>query len=308
MTDAIEMLIKARPTELGGFTVRRALPNRECRSVGPFLFLDHMGPASFAPGQGIDVRPHPHIGLATVTFLFDGELLHRDSLGTVQVIRPGDVNWMNAGCGIVHSERTPAELRPPGSHAHGMQAWVALPLNAEESPPSFQHHPAAALPRFSQTGADLVLIAGAAYGRCAPVKVSSPMFYLDVQLPAGSELAISDEHLERACYVVQGTVQLEGQRVESGGLVVLAPGGLPTVCADAPARVMLLGGAPLDAPRYLWWNFVSSSGQRIEQAKRKWRQRGFPPVPGETEFIPLPPDLGRPAPANPRPSARPKIQ
>lgn len=280
--------------------MRRALPNRECHSVGSFVFLDHMGPALFAPGQGIDVRPHPHIGLATVTFLFDGELLHRDSLGTVQIIRPGDVNWMNAGSGIVHSERTPAELRPSGSRAHGMQAWVALPLDAEESPPSFQHHPAATLPRFSQAGADLVLIVGAAYGRSTPVKVSSPMFYLDVQLAAGSELAIPDEHRERACYVAEGAVLLEGQRVASGELAVVTPSGSPRVRADAPARVMLLGGATLDAPRYLWWNFVSSSEQRIEQAKREWQRRSFAAVPGETEFIPLPPNLGQPAPANPR--------
>ncbi|MGH8529755.1 MAG: pirin family protein [Nevskiales bacterium] len=300
MSANVELLIKARPTELGGFTVRRALPNRECRSVGPFVFLDHMGPAAFAPGEGIDVRPHPHIGLATVTFLFEGELMHRDSLGTIQVIRPGDVNWMNAGRGIVHSERTPSELRPQGARAHGIQAWVALPLHAEESAPSFQHHAAATLPRFKEGAADLVLIAGSAYGHSALVAVSSPMFYLDVQLAAGAELSIPDEYRERACYVAEGAVLLEEQPIANGELAVLAPSGTPKLRAQAPARVMLLGGASLDAPRYLWWNFVSSSEQRIGQAKQEWQQRRFPSVPGETELIPLPADIGRPAAAKPR--------
>ncbi len=297
---AVELLLKARPTDLGGFTVRRALPNVQCRNVGPFVFLDHMGPAALAPGSGIDVRPHPHIGLATVTFLFEGELLHRDSLGTVQRIQPGDVNWMNAGRGIVHSERTPPERRPAGSPAHGIQAWVALPLDHEESAPDFQHHAAAALPRFTLDGAELVLIAGAACAQQSPVQVASPMFYLDVRLPAGKRLALPDEYAERGLYVVSGALRAANRSLEAGELAVFAAGSSVTLEAQTEVRAMLVGGAPLDAPRYLWWNFVSSSEQRIEQAKRDWQQRQFAPVAEETEFIPLPADIGRPSPTRAR--------
>ena len=295
---SIELLLKAKPTDLGGFNVRRALPNLQCRNVGPFVFLDHMGPSALAPGAGIDVRPHPHIGLATVTFLFEGELLHRDSLGTVQRIRPGDVNWMNAGSGIVHSERTPPELRPRGSGLHGIQAWVALPQSAEESAPSFAHYAAAALPRFSLDGAGLVLIAGSAFGRRSPVQAAAPMFYLELRLPAGKRLVLTDEHAERGVYVVQGSLVAAGEAIAAGELAVFAPGTAVILTAESDTQAMLVGGAPLDAPRYLWWNFVSSSEARIEQAKRDWRERRFAPVPEETEFIPLPADIGRPSPTN----------
>lgn len=285
----IERLIEPREQDLGGFTVRRLLPHRTRRQVGPFVFLDHLGPVDFAPGSGVSVRPHPHIGLATVTYLFEGEILHRDSLGYVQPIRPGEVNWMTAGRGIVHSERSAPEVRAAGGRLHGIQAWVALPQADEEMEPAFDHHPAATLPRFTLGGAALTLIAGSAYGERAPAAVRAPTFYLDARLAAGAALPLPEEHAERAVYVAEGDIELDGEPLRTGQLAVLAAGGAPLLRSAAPARVMLLGGAPLDGPpRTIWWNFVSSRRERIEQAKRDWAEGRFAAVPGETEFIPLP--------------------
>jgi redox-sensitive bicupin YhaK (pirin superfamily) len=290
MSDVVELLIQPRTQDLGdGFMVRRVLPFMKRRHVGPFVFLDHMGPAQFSPGQGLDVRPHPHIGLATVTYLFSGEILHRDSLGYKQPIRPGDVNWMTAGSGIVHSERTRDEVRAAGQLLHGVQAWIALPLGSEEVAPSFQHHPAASLPEVRVDSATLRLIAGRYAGLESPAQCLSPMFYADLQLPAGTSYALRDEYEERAVHVSIGGIRIDGIDYAEGSMAVLRSGGEIEMTAQVPSRLMLLGGAPLDAPRLMWWNFVSSSKERMEQAKADWRDGKFAAVPGETEFIPLPP-------------------
>jgi redox-sensitive bicupin YhaK (pirin superfamily) len=273
--------------DLGGFSVRRVLPSVDCRSVGPFVFLDHIGPGRFAPGQGIDVRPHPHIGLATVTYLFEGALGHRDTLGSVQVIRPGDVNWMTAGRGIAHSERTPDAERAAGHAIHGLQFWVGLPEGAEESDPAFHHHPAASLPTWEQDGVTLRLMAGEAFGRQAPVRVYSPMFYVDAQMPAASRLPVDAPHAERGVLVLSGAVRVAGEALPPGELAVLAPGADASIEADVDSRLVLFGGAPL-GPRHMWWNFVSSSRERIERARQDWRAQRFGTIPGETESIPLP--------------------
>jgi redox-sensitive bicupin YhaK (pirin superfamily) len=287
---AIQRVIEGRPRDLGGFAVRRLLPAAGLQTVGPFIFFDHMGPADFGPGQGVNVRPHPHIGLATVTYLFEGSFMHRDSLGTAQLIHPGDVNWMVAGRGIAHSERTPDSVRDAAgrTRTHGIQTWVALPLQHEEAPPSFQHHPAASLPRVSLPGVEMRVIAGTAFGHTAPAEVFSPTLYVDVALELGAQFALDTEHVERACYVAQGAVDIAGERHVEGQFVVLEPGAAVVVSALEPARVMLAGGAPLDGPRHIWWNFVSSSPQRIEAAKRDWREERFAAVPGDPERIPLP--------------------
>jgi redox-sensitive bicupin YhaK (pirin superfamily) len=283
-------VIEGRRRDLGGFEVRRVLPAAALQTVGPFIFFDHIGPALLARGSGIDVRPHPHIGLATVTYLFEGAFLHRDSLGSAQVIRPGDVNWMVAGRGIVHSERTPPEQRlaPAGASIHGIQTWVALPCEHEEVAPVFEHHPAETLPRVSLPGARLCLIAGAAYGARAPASVYSPMFYLAAELAAGAELELPEEHAERALYVVDGEVHVDEKSYRVGQMPVFDSAADVKVVARAPARLMLLGGAPLDGPRHIWWNFVSSSPERLERAKLDWRERRFAVVPGDDERIPLP--------------------
>jgi redox-sensitive bicupin YhaK (pirin superfamily) len=284
-------LIPARPRDLGGFSVRRALPSMQRRLVGPFIFWDHLGPVRLEPGHGMDVRPHPHINLATVTYLFEGEIVHKDSLGSDQSIRPGDVNWMTAGRGIVHSERTGAELRKSGPAMHGIQSWVALPAELEESEPTFEHVAGASLPEIGRPGARLRVIAGKAFGETSPVRTLSPMFYVEARLDAGAELSLPDEYDERAVYVVDGTVECNGQRVEAATMAVAEAGDRVTVRALGAARVMLLGGAAV-GKRYIWWNFVSSSEERIERAKREWREReesAFPKVPGDdVEFIPLP--------------------
>ncbi len=284
------LVIEARRRELGdGFSVRRLLPSMARRMVGPFIFVDHMGPVRLAPGHGLDVRPHPHVGLATVTFLFDGEVLHRDSLGSEQAIRPGDVNWMTAGRGIVHSERTPAGLRSEGPALHGMQLWVALPRRDEEVEPSFQHHAASTIPAVERPGARLRVIAGSAYGETSPVRVLSPLFYVEAQLERGAELPVPDEHEGRAAYVVSGAVDVDGASHGEGRMLVFAEGTTPSLRALDASRVLLLGGAPLDGERHVWWNFVSSSKDRIERAKEDWRSRRFPRVPGdEVELVPLP--------------------
>jgi redox-sensitive bicupin YhaK (pirin superfamily) len=285
---ALDAEVVPATRDLGdGFKVRRALPSMTRRMVGPFVFLDEMGPAQLAPGEGLDVRPHPHIGLATVTYLFEGEILHQDSLATRQPIRPGDVNWMIAGRGIVHSERTPQALRAAGPRTWGLQAWVALPEKDEECSPSFRHHPQAALPNHEDKHLRVRLIAGEFLGLRSPVGTQSALFYADVSLDAGAQLALPPDYEERACYIVDGSVAIDGQEYERGRLLVFKPAAQVVLKAVRKARLMVLGGEPL-GPRYIWWNFVSSSRERIEVAKEDWKTGRFGGVPGDNEFIPLP--------------------
>jgi redox-sensitive bicupin YhaK (pirin superfamily) len=286
---SIELVITGRPRDLGGFSVGRVLPAMKRRMVGPFVFFDHLTRSEFTPGHGIDVRPHPHIGLATVTYLFDGEIVHRDSLGSQRSIAPGDVNWMRAGRGIVHSERTGDARRRSGGVLHGIQSWVALPVADEESAPAFEHHPRATLPFVERPGARLRVLAGDAYGARAPVGIRSPTLYVHAELDDGAELPLPGEHEERAAYVVEGQLGCEGAAYGPGTMLVLRPGASPTLHAHGGARVMVLGGARLEGPRHVFWNFVSSSKDRIERAKEEWKEGAFPKVPGDdVEFIPLP--------------------
>jgi redox-sensitive bicupin YhaK (pirin superfamily) len=286
--DAIKTLIVPRSRDLGSFAVRRALPSAECRMVGPFVFFDQMGPSEFLLGKGMDVRPHPHIGLSTVTYLFDGEIMHRDSLGTALPIRPGELNWMTAGRGITHSERTGADLRQSGSNLFGIQAWVALSAKDEECAPAFEHYDAAALPTLTGEGKTVRLIAGEAFGATSPVRTSSPMVYADATLDTGAMLPLDPSYDERAIYTVSGVIEIAGDTFGPGQLLVFRPGDRISVRATEAARFMVLGGEPMDGPRHLWWNFVSSRPERIEQAKADWRQARFDTVPGDSEFIPLP--------------------
>lgn len=285
---AVIQLIDSRQRDLGGFVVRRVLPSDTRQMVGPFIFFDHLGPTRFPPGGGIDVRPHPHIALATVTYLFAGSLMHRDSLGSAQEIAPGDVNWMSAGEGIVHSERTPAQSRPQGPRIHGIQSWVALPDGEEEKKPSFVHTAATALPHLKLGEATLSVIAGHAFGAKSPVRVLWPTLYVDAQLPAGATLEVPPEHADRAVYVVEGQLSIGETQLNEGQLAILEPDIIAPVHAVSAARMLLLGGEPFATPRFIEWNFVASSRERIERAKERWRAREFPAVPGETEFIPLP--------------------
>jgi redox-sensitive bicupin YhaK (pirin superfamily) len=286
---SIELVVDARPRDLGGFAVRRVLPAVARRLVGPFIFYDHMGPALLPVGSGMDVRPHPHVGLATVTYLFDGEIDHRDSLGTFQTIRPGDVNWMLAGRGIAHSERSSPASRASGVKIHGIQSWVAVPLDHEEDEPRFEHHPSSTIPKVVYSGAELDVIAGTAYGQRSPVSVVSPTLYVHALLEAGASVPLDEEHEERAAYVVTGALQTCGQRFEPGTMVVFRPGANVSLETDEPARLMLLGGKKLEGERHVWWNFVSSSQERIQRAKDDWANRRFGNIPGdEIEFIPLP--------------------
>ena len=285
---ALETIVVPRVRDIGGFEVRRTLPSIRRRMVGPFVFFDQMGPAALPPGAGLDVRPHPHIGLATVTYLFAGEIVHRDSLGSVQTIRPGEVNWMTAGRGIAHSERTDPALRARGSRLHGIQSWVALPRAAEETDPGFSHHGRDTLPTLEGEGTRMRLIAGSLRGARSPVATFSEMFYADVELAGGARLSVPIEHEERAAYVVDGAIELAGESFAGGQLLVFRPGEAVTLSAASPARLLLLGGAPMDGPRHIWWNFVSSSKERIEQAKADWKAGRFAAVPGDPEFIPLP--------------------
>jgi redox-sensitive bicupin YhaK (pirin superfamily) len=291
-TSRIETLIDTREREIvDGFKVRRALPSSGRRMVGPFLFFDQMGPEILRGGAGLDVAPHPHIGLATVTYLFSGELLHRDGLGSVQMIRPGDVNWMTAGSGIAHSERTPRETRQKGGELFGIQAWVGLPTRVEETGPTFAHHPTSDLPVVEGEGKHVRLICGSIYGGRSPVLTLSEMFYADVTLEKGARLSLPMEHEERAVYIVEGSVDVEddGGTFRSGQLVVFRPSEEVILTSrESAARLMLLGGEPLDGKRHIWGNFVSSSPERIEQAKEDWKAGRFAAVPEETEFIPLP--------------------
>lgn len=295
---AIDVVIVPRTHDLGDhFEVRRALPSRQRRMVGPFVFLDQMGPHLFLAGQGLDVRPHPHIGLATVTYLLEGEIVHRDSLGTMQTIRPGEVNWMTAGRGIVHSERTAAESRRAESSLFGLQCWVALPKAHEEAVPTFAHVGIGELPVIEGEGVMARIVAGIFFGQRSPVETMSDLFYVDVRLSPGAQIEVPAEYGEQALYVVEGRLDLgRDGAYDAGQLLVLKPKASVTLSAAAmsPARVMLLGGEPMDGPRYLTWNFVSSSAERIEQAKEDWKNQRFPVVPGETEFIPLPDIPGKP--------------
>lgn len=286
----LEHVIIPRAHDVGGFEVRRALPARERQMVGPFIFFDQMGPGEFLTGQGLDVRPHPHIGLSTVTYLFEGEILHRDSLGSAQPIRPGELNWMTAGRGIVHSERTDPATRDRAQRMFGMQSWVALPRDAEDSAPGFAHHAAAALPFVEEQGLRMRLIAGEGWGLRAPVTVSSPLFYADASLAPGARLPLPAEHEERGAYVVQGSVEVAGTWFEAGRMLVFRAGdALALTAGPQGARLLMLGGAVMDGPRYLYWNFVASSRERLEQAKADWKAGRFARVPGdEAEFIPLP--------------------
>lgn len=283
-------LIEGRVHDLGdGFSVRRLLPVLQARHVGPFVFFDHIGPATFAPGRGMDVRPHPHIGLATVTWLFDGAIRHRDSLGSAEDIEPGEVNWMTSGRGIAHSERTPPRVRAEGHTLHGVQVWVALPEPDQEVAPEFHHHAADALPTIRLPGAELILIAGTGYGEASPVKVFAPMFFIEARLDAGATLAWPPEHMERGVQVIDGAVGWGELEVSRGQMAVQSGEQAPPLTATVASRVMLFGGAPLDGERHLWWNFVSTSRERIEQAKADWKGGRFDRVPGDTdEFIPLP--------------------
>ena len=284
----LDALIVPRSRDLGGgFHVRRSLPAAERRAVGPFVFFDQMGPVAFRPQQGLDVRPHPHIGLATITYLFEGEILHRDSLGTVQPIRPGEVNWMTAGKGIVHSERTPQALRKSGSRAFGIQAWVALPREHEEDAPAFVHIGADQLPLLEERSCRIRLIIGTLAGARSPVPAASEMFYADAALQPGGKVSLAAQHEERAAYVTEGVVELGGRQYAAGQMLVFTPGIEVALGAPAAARLLLLGGAPL-GPRFVWWNFVSSRKERIAQAAADWKAGRFAPVPGESEFIPLP--------------------
>ncbi|GAA0687184.1 pirin family protein [Dyella marensis] len=288
--DQNPLLIEGRLHDLGdGFTVRRLLPVLQARHVGPFVFFDLIGPAAFAPGKGMDVRPHPHIGLATVTWLFEGTIRHRDTVGSLADIRPGEVNWMTAGRGIAHSERTPPDERRDGQRMHGVQVWVALPRHDEEVEPEFHHHGADALPRIRRPGAELVLIAGTAYGERSPVKVFAPMFFVEATLEAGAELPWPDEHVERGVCVIDGEVSWGGLNVPATHTAVQTGDTAAPLKAATRSRVMLFGGAPLDGERHLWWNFVSSRKERIEQAKLEWQEQRYGKVAGdEEEFIPLP--------------------
>ena len=284
----IESIIKPQERDLGGFSVHRVLPAGPRKMVGPFIFFDALGPATFAPGTGVDVRPHPHIGLATVTWLFEGELLHRDNLGFTQLIRPGEVNWMTAGRGIAHSERTPPENRARPSRLHGIQSWVALPRHAEEAAPEFHHHGAGELPALNGNGVHLRVIAGTLLGLTSPVRTFSPMGYGVLELARDARCVLPPEHEERAVYLVDGELEIDGEALPAGSLATLLPGRPVELRASSTARCMVLGGEQADGPRHIWWNFVSSSAERLERARQDWKLGRFAAVPGETEVIPLP--------------------
>jgi hypothetical protein len=293
LDSTVEQAILSPVRDLGGgFEVRRALPSAQRRMVGPFIFLDHFGPIVFRAGAGPNVRPHPHIGLSTLTYLLEGEIVHRDSAGNVEAIRPGDVNWMTAGSGIVHSERSPAKVQAQGGTMFGQQIWVALPKALEEMQPGFSHHAEGTLPGLEADGVSLSVVAGEAFGKRSPVPVFSDLMYVDVVLDPGARLQIPAEHIERAVFVVSGEIEVAGQAGAFGEaqLVIFKPDAEIVLQARGGTHLMLVGGEPLSEPRRIYWNFVSSSKDRIEQAKDDWRHGRFPEIAGETEFIALPPD------------------
>ncbi|MEM7178660.1 MAG: pirin family protein [Pseudomonadota bacterium] len=298
--DSIETLIVPRAHDLGGFEVRRALPAPKRQMVGPFIFFDQMGPAEFITDGGIDVRPHPHIGLGTVTYLYQGEFEHRDSLGTHQMIYPGEVNWMLAGRGVTHSERTSPETRAGRHSLFGIQTWIALPEDREDMAPDFEHHKQAALPLITDAGVEARLILGTAWGARSPATMQSAIFYADVVLAPGAVLPLPDEHEDRGLYITKGAVEIAGERFEAGQMMVFRPGDAMSVRAGAQgARLMALGGETLNGPRYIWWNFVSSSKDRIEAAKAAWKEADWDKGPfhlppgDEAEFIPITGELDR---------------
>ncbi|HWI85081.1 MAG TPA: pirin family protein [Sphingomonas sp.] len=289
--DAVDLVILPPSRDLGdGFTVRRALPQPQRRMVGPFIFFDQMGPVALRDGQGLDVRPHPHIGLATITYLIEGEIMHRDSLGSVQPIRPGEVNWMTAGSGIAHSERSPDSARHGNAGLFGLQLWVALPAAHEESAPSFAHHGSADIPSGEVDGVVVRQIVGAMDGLVSPVKTLSDMIYAEIVMTPGSRYRIPGEQIERAFYLVEGAVTVEGQPFGPSELVILKPHAEIILASETGARLFIVGGEPFPEQRFIYWNFVSSRPERIEQAKQDWRDQRFAPVPAEDEFIPLPDD------------------
>ena len=285
-SDDIELVIEPQVHDLGGFSVRRVLPSRARRMVGPFIFFDHMGPAEFAPGDGIQVRPHPHIGLSTVTYLFEGEIMHRDSLGYEQPIQAGAVNLMTAGRGIVHSERAGDDLDKT-ARLHGIQSWMALPHGQEECDPDFVHFPADCLPRLERDGVDVCVIMGEAYGQESPVTQYAPTLYLELKMPAGSSIGLPDHYQQLAAYVVDGEITSGGRSLAPGEMAVASAAATMKLEAAAASHVMVIGGAAFER-RHIWWNFVASSKQRIEEAKDDWRENRFGTVPGDDEFIPLP--------------------
>ena len=287
--DAIETVIVPRARDLGDFEVRRALPSVQRQMVGPFIFFDQFGPVLMKAGQGMDVRPHPHIGLSTVTWVYNGTIQHKDSLGYDQEIKPGELNWMTAGRGIVHSERTPPAKRLSGQQVYGIQSWVALPKQHESTAPMFEHVNTSSLPELLDGLCKVKLIAGSMYGAKSTVRTHSDLFYADVTLLAGGRLPLPTEHVERGIYVSEGAIEVAGERHEAGRLVVFHPRDPVVISAPQGARFMMLGGEPMDGPRYIWWNFVSSSKEKIEAAKNDWKHAKFDIVPGdESDFIPLP--------------------
>ena len=287
--EAISDIIVPRTVDIDGLEIRRALPSTRTRLVGPFIFFDHFGPAVFRSGQGIDVRPHPHIGLATVTYLFDGEIMHRDSLGTAAPIRPGEVNWMTAGRGIVHSERTAPELRSGGAPIHGLQCWVALPQAKEEIEAGFDHYDVAQFPEVSDNGVCARIVVGTMFGAASPTRTISETLFVDATLKAGGSMPLDTVAEERGIFVVSGEIEISGDKFGPERLLVFRPGDRLTVRALSDAHLMVLGGAPMEGPRHIWWNFVSSRKERIEQAKAEWKSGRFGIVPGDAEeFIPLP--------------------
>jgi hypothetical protein len=293
--DAIETLIIPRSRDLGDFEVRRALPAPKRQMVGPFIFFDQAGPAEFLTGQGVDVRPHPHTGLGTVTYLFRGDFHHRDSTGADQIIRPGELNWMVAGRGVSHSERTSAAARAGPNSLFGIQTWLALPDSHEDMAPMFEHHSKGALPMIEDCGVSVRLILGNAYGKNAPARMFSETFYADVTLEAGRRLPMPDDHEDRGIYIVEGSISVAGQEFEASQMMVFRPGDRITIAAGGQgARLMILGGATLSGPRYIWWNFVASSQERIEEAKAEWRAGNWGkgrfdlPIDDRDEHIPLP--------------------
>lgn len=288
MSDDVDLVIEARSRDLGdGFVVGRVLPSPRRRLVGPFLFFDHMGPAQLAPEHGLTVRPHPHINLATVTYLFEGEILHHDSLGSKQRITPGAINWMTAGHGISHSERTPPEQVVTGTRLHGLQLWCGLPTAHEETAPAFTHYPAEIIPAVEQDGATIRVLAGSAYGVTSPVQTLSRLFYVDVVAPAAATIAVPD-YPERCAYVVEGSIRVGDDDHGPRTMVVFAPDRAVSIAVAPGTRLVMLGGDPLDGERHIWWNFVSSRPERIDEAKRAWRDGSFAQVAGEPDIIPLP--------------------
>ena len=286
---AVELVLTPQTKDLGGFEVRRALPSSKRQMVGPFIFFDEMGPAEFERGKGIDVRPHPHIGLATITYLFDGAIMHRDSLGTELAIEPGDVNWMKAGRGIVHSERTPEANRGEDGHPlHGIQAWLALPKDQEQAEPAFVHYPESELPEIDTDGVSIRLIAGSLFGQESPVKVDWPTLYAEIHMLNEASISVDVDYDERALYIVSGEVNIGDQTVQAGSMVIFTAGAVVNIQAGKTSHLMLLGGKTMDGPRHIWWNFVASDMELIEQAKDDWQHERFDAVPGETERIPLP--------------------